>query len=237
MMGMPPHTAASYRNSTSEEGSLPSLTSSRTDSISTKSLAMRALLAVTTSFPARSEANTTSLASVVPPITSTTMSMSSSSKMSEYLSVMVQPSGTSKSRGLDASRTHILDTSRLCPVRSVKYADFLVRMSTMPPPTVPPPKMPILMVVGGARIMRMVPREDRGAAVVVECAKDGRVTNGVVVVLAVKAEAAAARKAAAYRRKAPAMVRCQKVRFTAIESISSSVYLYVQRSLRWVGEC
>jgi hypothetical protein len=74
MMGMPPATAASNMSS------LPA--ASAACMISSPWVASRALLAVTTFLPAAKASRITSRATVVPPISSTTMSMSGSLTMS-----------------------------------------------------------------------------------------------------------------------------------------------------------
>ena len=74
MMGMPPPTLASNAIS------LPA--SSAVRMTSSPCVAMSALFAVTTFLPARRAPSTTSRATVVPPMSSMTMSMSGSSRMS-----------------------------------------------------------------------------------------------------------------------------------------------------------
>lgn len=61
-------------------------------------LAMRALLAVTTSWPALSAPHTISLASVTPPATSTTRSISSAPTIDETSSVISTPGTSWRSR-------------------------------------------------------------------------------------------------------------------------------------------
>ena len=120
MIGIPPHTAASYLNWMVSAGFKSLLTFRTCDSISERQSAIRALLAVTTCLPLERALNTTSLARVVPPMTSMTISMESSFKMESTWSVMVHPLGISKSRSLARSRTQIDLTWISCEQRVVR---------------------------------------------------------------------------------------------------------------------
>mmetsp|Transcript_7697 Transcript_7697/g.11198 ORF Transcript_7697/g.11198 Transcript_7697/m.11198 type:complete len:200 (-) Transcript_7697:214-813(-) len=144
IIGMPPQTAASYRNSTALAELL--LTVCRRFSMSGKYAAISALFAVTTFLPFWIALYKISFASPVPPITSTIRSIESSSKIALYLVVSAQPDGIFQSRVLDASCTQTLVTSSVFPVSALKYSFLSFKISTTPPPTTPPPKMPILTV-------------------------------------------------------------------------------------------
>jgi hypothetical protein len=162
--------AAAHRRLEAEVPDLPAFTSASSALSSGRYAEMSALLAVTTDLPALSELNTTSLASVVPPITSTIMSMLGSLTTDMTSAVITQPVGTAKSRFLLRLPTAILTIWMSKPSEFVTNSFFLARISTMPPPTVPPPTMPILTVFGAVAIMRtgsMAARK-RGPAIIEE---------------------------------------------------------------------
>ena len=136
MIGMPPATAASKWIGVS--CSFDSANSSTPRSASS------ALLPVTTGLPAFSAAATISKASVVPPISSTTMSTAGSSTSSRHEVVRVS-SGKVTGRSFEGSRTSTLAISSFTwpPVRAEIRPALRSRASTTPEPTVPRPARPM----------------------------------------------------------------------------------------------
>ena len=138
MIGMPPATAASKWIGVSF--SLDKANNSMPRSAS------RALLPVTTGFFARSAAATISNASVVPPISSTTMSTAGSST-SLRQSVVNISAGTSPvvARAFAVLRTRILAMCKRTPPPVRPVINSPLRSSTFhtPEPTVPNPAKPM----------------------------------------------------------------------------------------------
>ena len=116
-----------------------------------------ALLAVTTSFPDSSNASMISRAGLVPPISCTATSISSSSMISWMLSVSI-PSGNSTSRGLLRSRTTTRRSSMARPARRVMRSGCSSNTWATPLPTVPKPIMPIFSGFICFNSSRFIPR-------------------------------------------------------------------------------
>ncbi len=108
-MGMPPATAASNSRSTPA--------SSATANSSAPTLASSSLLPVTTGLPLRSAAVMSSRAGSIPPMTSTTTSISGSFTTA-IASRVSTPAGSATSRSLERLRTATATTSRRTPVRA-----------------------------------------------------------------------------------------------------------------------
>ena len=137
-MGMPPAMAASKKIGVSIFREMANSSMPRS--------ASRALLPVTTGFFASKAAATISKASVVPPISSTTIS-TAGSLTSARQSVVRISVGTAEevARALAGSRTRIFVIPRETPlpVRSEISSPFFSRVFHTPEPTVPKPARPI----------------------------------------------------------------------------------------------
>ena len=135
-MGMPPATAASKATITPCSRAFAK--------ISLPYTASSALLAVTTCLPFAMAASTTSRATVVPPITSTSTSMAGSLTMSKGSSLMAMSGPTilrTASRPRDTTRV----TRIRQPERRLISSALFFRTSNTPLPTVPSPSSPTLI--------------------------------------------------------------------------------------------
>src|SRR5256714_6272010 len=133
MSGMPPATDASKRRSTPE----PSAVSKS----SLPALARSSLLAVTTGFPDLSASVMSERAGSIPPITSTTMSMSGS-VTTAWPSCVNRFAGRGTSRSRPGSRTATRVTSRCTPARCSISSAFSCSRRTSAEPTCPQPSRP-----------------------------------------------------------------------------------------------
>ena len=133
MMGMPPPTDAS------KASSLPAASAASITSLPW--VAMSALLAVTTFLPAASAFSTTVRAMVVPPMSSTTISISGSLMMLLKLSVNRWPTPWASASAGDSEHTRASSIST--PKWRRKSSLCFWMMSMHPPPTVPVPTKPI----------------------------------------------------------------------------------------------
>ena len=139
MMGIPPATLASKRN-------WPPCWRTAAK-ISGPCSQRRALLAETTTLPARSARRVSSRALVVPPMSSqTTWTLGSS--MISFGFLVSLPAGIFTARFFLRSRTQALRRSSFTPRRDSRSACFSERCFQTPWPTVPKPRMPIPMVRG-----------------------------------------------------------------------------------------
>ena len=135
MIGMPPATAASYDTATPF--------SAAAVKISLPCNARSALLAVTTCLPAAMASSTRLLAGSMPPITSTTMSISGSlTRSCQSLESVTRSSTMPRARSI-LRQTTVL-TSMGAPARRESSCALRLRTAYVPPPTVPSPAMPIL---------------------------------------------------------------------------------------------
>jgi hypothetical protein len=136
MIGMPPAT----------EASKPTITPAFCAAlkISLPCVASSALLAVTTCLPLRIASSTSCLAMVVPPISSTTMSMScalTTSKASAWTFAFPLVNFLALATALSATR--VMRIAR--PARRLISLALRLRTSQVPPPTVPMPSRPTLI--------------------------------------------------------------------------------------------
>ena len=129
IIGIPPATAASYATLTPLASALAK--------ISLPCSASKALLAVTICLPCSIAAKITSLAVVVPPINSTTMSTSACLTISSKSADCLMSVGISAR--LRRVPTWVILISR--PVRRVISSRLFCSSSTTPVPTVPSPKI------------------------------------------------------------------------------------------------
>lgn len=144
MMGIPPHTAASY-----PIVAFGCLASSCW--ISGRYCASNALLAVTTCFSAAMAAKTSSLAAPTPPMSSTTQSISGSATRLIRSVVSVVCAGRVKSRSLSNDRHATVFTTTSTPICPIRAACLSSRFTT-PPPTVPAPAMPTRSIFVAAMV-------------------------------------------------------------------------------------
>ena len=136
MIGMPPPTLASKRKSTSFFSAIANM--------SLPNCATTSLLAVTTLLPASIARSMYSRAGWMPPMSSTTTSISGSSRISSILSVSL--THPSCGRGFFTSRTSTVLISIGVPTRSVICGRFISSTRMTPDPTVPDPSRPIFIL-------------------------------------------------------------------------------------------
>src|SRR4051812_21834840 len=133
MMGIPPATAASNRKSR--------LALAAAANTSAPTLARSSLLAVTTGLPAARAPRISSRAGSMPPMTSTTTSMSGW-LTTPALSRVSTPSGSSTSRSRARLRTATAPMSRRRPVRASMASACSATSPTRAAPTLPHPSTP-----------------------------------------------------------------------------------------------
>ena len=141
MRGMPPATAASKYKRTP-----PSAAAAKT---SAPWRASSSLLAVTRGLPERRVDMASSRVGSVPPMTSTTTSMSGWVIASAALSVR-RFLGTTAGRGRVVSETRMVATSIWTPHCEAMRSDCAFRSSSNAVPTVPQPNRATLQLAGGA---------------------------------------------------------------------------------------
>jgi len=132
-MGMPPPTLASNRRFTR-------FCRARSSS-SGPNLAIASLLAVTTCLPQERASFRYWAAGSVPPITSTTICMEGSARISAGL-VVIKPAGTLESRDLLGSRTRTFFRLTGRPTFLEMPRDCSNKVAATPPPTTPSPNKP-----------------------------------------------------------------------------------------------
>src|SRR5690606_10953004 len=134
MRGMPPATAASKRRATPESRAAPNSSPPR--------LASSSLLAVTTGLPARRARRMRCRAGSMPPMVSTTRSMSGS-VTTDSASWVSTPSANSTARSRERLCTATRVISSVTPCRAAISVDRSLTSDTRAAPTLPQPSSPM----------------------------------------------------------------------------------------------